>query len=335
MSFNPESNFFSKNKKEESPESNIEKKEQEEIPHLDSVLVFGIRGEEINDYKKIPKEKKEEFLNKIEDLKDNEEKRKWVNQTRKMMNVPAKMRAIAALELLKEGDIDEMIISGGKTMGEDLPSEAELMRDYIAHKSQTELNRKTKKEELTLEEAKKELQKRLNKIKLEDKATNTIENLANVINMMDSADKKYRDLSLLSNDFHVERIKMLTEKFEEKGTKEPANQQLKERSSHYNKFLEKTCSIKNEEYKKMLESEERWKRGVKEMPLYFLPQAVYVNKERLDQMYESNKKEIDKSLQEKGLTWKEFLDLPEEERLKLRDVPPEEWAKKINTKENE
>src|SRR6056297_1868948 len=99
MPFNPESNFLNKNKKEtkEDHESDVEKKEAEEAPHLDSVLVFGIKGEEIEDYEKISKEKKEEFLNKIEDLTENEEKRKWANQTRKMMNVPAKMRAIAAL----------------------------------------------------------------------------------------------------------------------------------------------------------------------------------------------------------------------------------------------
>ncbi len=316
------------NKKETKTETDPEKREEE--PHLDSVLVFGIKGEEIDNYVEIAKEEKEEFLTNLEKLKDNEKKRKWVKQTRKMMNVPAKMRAIAALEILKKGDVDELIISGGKTMGEDLPSEAELMRDYIAQKLQNELKRSVKKKEISKLEAVKKLEEKLEKIKLEDEATNSIENFANVINMMDESTKSYKDISLLSNDFHTERLKKLAEKFNIEGEESPANEKLQKRSSHYNKFLEKACSLDNPEYKNILKSERRWKRGVDEMPLYFLPQAVYINKERLEKIHQNNKQAIDKSLEEKGLTWKEFINLPDRERLKLREVPPEKWEEKIN-----
>ncbi len=321
MVFNPEANFFNK---KETPESDPEKKEEE--PHLDTVLVFGIKGEEIDDYQEIPESQKESFLSGMEDLKENEEKRKWAKQTRKMMNIPAKMRAVAAMEILKKGDVDELIISGGKTMGENLPSEAELMRDYIAQKLQTELKRKVQNEELSETEALNELKKGLEKIKLEDKATNSIENFANVINMMDSSYESYKDIALLSNDFHTKRLKKIAEKFDIKGEEAPANEKLRKRSKHYEEFLEKACSLNNPKYKEILDSEKRWTKGVEEIPLYFLPQAVYVNKERLERMYEENKEAIDQSLAEKNLTWEEFINLPEKERLKLRELPPEEWA---------
>ena len=326
--FNPIEQGPSFNKKESKAETDPEKVEEE--PHLDSVLVFGIKGEEIDNYVEINKEEKEDFLTNLEKLKENDKKRKWVKKTRKMMNVPAKMRAIAALEILKKGDVDELIISGGKTMGEDLPSEAELMRDYIAQKLQNELKRKVENKEISEPEAIKRIEEKLQKIKLEDKATNSIENFANVINMMDNSHKRYKDISLLSNDFHTERLKKLAEKFNIEGKESPANKKLRERSNHYNKFLEKACSLDNPEYENIIKSERRWKRGVDEMPLYFLPQAVYINKERLEKMYQNNKKSIDESLTKKGLTWEEFINLSDKERLKLREVPPEKWEEKIN-----
>lgn len=318
MRMNPETNFF--NKKEANTETEQEK-EKESYSNI--VLVFGIKGEEIENYTEISEEQKEDFLTNLKELKEDEKKRAWVKQTGEMMNIPAKMRAVAALEILKQGDVDELIISGGKTMGEDFPSEAELMRDYIAQKLQSELKRKVNKEKISRLEALDRLKDKIKKIKLEDQATNSIENFANVINMIDSSDKKYENISLLSNNFHTERLKKIAEKFDIKGEESPANEELKERSKHYEKFLDKACSSDNPEYKKILESEERWKRGIDDVPLYFLPQAAHVNKERLKKIYEKNREAIDESLSRKELTWEEFVNLPEKERLKLREMPPE------------
>lgn len=331
MVFNPEKNFFNEKKEEDEQkkerETSAEKREKEEVPHLDIVLVFGIKGNEIEDYKGVSLEKSQEFLSGLESFRENEKKRRWARETREMMNIPAKMRAIAALEILKRGEVDELVISGGKTMGESFPSEAELMRDYIIQTTQSKLRAKLRRGEVSEEEAVKELKERLEKIKLEDKATNSIENFANVINKMDSSGKEYKDIGLLSNNFHTERLKKLAKKFQIKGREVSTEEKLKKRSRHYERFLSKACSLKNPKYKKILQSEERWKRGVDEMPLYFLPQAVYINRERLERIYEENQETINESLSEINMTWEEFIALPDEERLKLRDIPPKEWEK--------
>lgn len=309
---------------EENPEKSLEE-ESEETPTFDAVVLFGGGIRDIEDqFPSFSKEEIDNFLTTLPD-KENKEKILWSKQSRIVPTLQTKMRALGCLEILKKSEVDEIIVTGGKVNPE-RPSEAELMRDYIFTKYQQELQREVERGEMEKEDAEKTLKEMLNKIKLEDKATNTIENFANIINMMDEGDKKYDNIAYLSNEFHTSRISQLGEKFNLKGDEITAEEGLSQRSSHYQSFLDKATDPNNPIYQDILKNENKWKRGLAEVPLYFLPQAVGVNQERLEEIYEDQKKLINQTLEAIGLTWEEFLELPEEERLKLREQPPEEWA---------
>ncbi len=323
--FNPEE--FSSEEEEELEESDVEKEknlEEEQKPHFDAVILFGggLRDLE-EEFPEFSKKQSEEFATNIsEEL--TEDKRKWAKQARVVPSISTKMRALGCLEMLKSGDVDEVLVTGGRVKS-NRPSEAELMRDYMSYKYQTEMKRKVEEGEITKEEATEKLRRMVGKLKLEDRAMNTVENFAHVINMMDESKKEYDNVAFLSNRFHISRIGQLGEKFGMEAEKVEAEEGLVKRSRHYDRFLKKALDQENPVYDDMLKSETRWSRGLNEVPLYFLPQAVMVNKERLKEMYKAEKEEIDKALKKKGLTWEEFLSLPNEERAKLRELPPEEW----------
>ncbi len=311
MKFNPE---------KFSPET-----EKEPKPHLNLAIVFGagpIQKTEQDPVDFTEKEKLLETLNKdfLETEQEKKEYQQWTKQTREMLPIPAKMRAIAALEILNKGEVNEVIISGGKTGGEELPSEAELMRDYIIRKKQIELNKKVEKEEISEGQAKEILQEMIEKIKMEESATNTIENFANIINMIDENSQQYQDIGFLSNQFHLDRTVKLAEKFQLKGEKLSGEKELDKRSKHYKKFLDKACSIENKEYEKILQGEEKWTKALEELPMYWFPQATLVNQERLTQMLEANK-ELEKTLKKKGLTLEDLLNMSPEEKRAIRDMP--------------
>ncbi len=249
-----------------------------------------------------------------------ENNQKWSQQARTTINIRTKVRALACLEILKNNEVAEVFITGG-IIKPGLPSEAMVIYNYIAYKYQTQLIRLVKNNLLDKDLVEAKLQKLLSKFKLEDKAINTIENFANVVNIIDENNKNYRNISIVSNKFHIARIKEMGIKFGLEFECIEAEKVLFERSKHYQWFLEKTCDPENPVYKAMLDGEKRWIKGLKTMPLYFLPQAVGINDNRLEYLYQSEKTEIDKSLAEKGFTWKEFLNLTYEERMKLREIP--------------
>jgi len=307
---------------EEPSEIQQEEKEKETKPHFDAIIVFGagIREPKQENLKFFEKEA-EKFLKEIPtNPTEDKEYLNWKKTTRELLTIQGKMRALGCLEILKEGEVDEVILTGGKTKGENLPSEAELMQHYIIQKYQEELLRKIRKKEITLQEAKTQLENLIKKIRLEDKATNTIENFALVINMMDENPQKYQRLAFLSNQYHLSRILKLAEKFLLQGEKRAAEEKLRERSKHYNRFLEKATSFDNPEYRKILQGEEKWSQALDKIPWYFLPQATFVNLERLKAMLRAHQ-DLSQALKEKGLTLEEILSMSPEERKKLREIP--------------
>jgi|GEM_PF-387613 hypothetical protein len=102
--------------------------------------------------------------------------------------------ARAAGELKLADTCDKIILTGGKTGGENSKSEAELMKEILVS-------------EYHIPE---------NDILLEDKATNTLTNFAFTLNTMDSYAKTFDQSSkvgFLGTDFHLARIRLLAKQF--------------------------------------------------------------------------------------------------------------------------
>ncbi|PIP21363.1 MAG: hypothetical protein COX39_03325 [Candidatus Nealsonbacteria bacterium CG23_combo_of_CG06-09_8_20_14_all_40_13] len=219
----------------------------------------------------------------------------------------AKARCIAAAELFHKGQIREVVLTGGKTGGEDYPSEAELMRDYLVKKM------KVPEESLILE----------------DKSTNTIENFANVLKMIDQKPETYRNLAFLSAGFHLARVEMLADKFLTTGLKFSSDELLKMRSPHHQRWVEKTTNPnQNEHYQKTLLEENRWMGGLEKIPAYWMPQASATSPERFRQIIKALPG-VQDWLAENGLNnWEELSpdDLQNKIESLPREMPPAEWA---------
>lgn len=97
----------------------------------------------------------------------------------------------AAGELKKAGVVKRIILTGGRTGGESYPSEAELMKKILM-------------EEYGIPEE---------DIIVENKATNTLENLVYVLNAVDKNPEEHKKIGLLGADFHLARIRLLTKLF--------------------------------------------------------------------------------------------------------------------------
>ncbi|HMS22902.1 MAG TPA: YdcF family protein [Candidatus Levybacteria bacterium] len=109
------------------------------------------------------------------------------------INIWGKTVARAAAELKVAGTIGRIIISGGKTGGEDFVSEAELMRNVIFSEYPN-----IKPEDILVETT----------------ATNTLENFAYTINKLDNEKSTNpkgtsRRTAFLGSDYHISRIKHL------------------------------------------------------------------------------------------------------------------------------
>lgn len=106
-----------------------------------------------------------------------------------------KNSARAAGELYLEGATKKIILTGGKTGGAEYKSEAELMRDVLVN-------------EYHVPES---------DIILEDKATNTLQNIPLSLNKIDagnsSPDSPKPKVGLLGADFHLSRIRLLAKFF--------------------------------------------------------------------------------------------------------------------------
>ena len=158
---------------------------------------------------------------------------------------------------------------------------------------------------------------------LEDKATNTIENVANVCNIIDQNPDEFRHIAVLTNEYHLKRAQVLMKKFGLKTEGIAAEEKLKERSSKYQPVIDKFFS--SGDYHKKLAGERRWLAGLESVPRYWFPQAMAVdNPERLYQIMESiyGPALAEKVGQELLLKSRETL------RETTRVVPPEEWGRK-------
>lgn len=175
-----------------------------------------------------------------------------------MLGVDARMRTIAAAEMYRQGLTRQIIFTGGKTAEQRgiSESEAALMKDYAAM-----ILRQAGLKEEEIEQA----------IVLEDKATNTIENIANVCNIIDKNPDDYRNLAVLTNQYHLDRAQEILGKFNLEAQGFTAEDLLKSRSPKYNRVIERF--FESPAYQDKLVGEMRWTKGLEEMPSYWHPQA--------------------------------------------------------------
>ncbi len=208
------------------------------------------------------------------------------------LGIDARMRAVAAAEMYRQGLTSQIIFTGGRTAEARgiHESEAQLMKDYA-----TSILKRAGIAEDEIEQA----------IVLEDKATNTIENIANVCNIIDQNPDQYHNLAVLTNQYHLDRAQEILGKFHLEAQGVNAEDLLKSRSSKYDRVVKRFFD--SPDYQGKLVGEMRWTKGLKEMPAYWHPQAWAVdNPDRMNYLLSSfGLEQIAEKVGQKELT--EFL----------------------------
>lgn len=147
------------------------------------------------------------------------------------LSFDGKMRAIATGEMYKEGLFEKLIISGGKTFGEELPSEAQIIADYLI-----------KHFEIS-EEA----------IIREEASINTMENIKNIEKVLE--DRKINGkLAVITSAYHIERLQKILENEGLEANAITAEEMLLKRSGHYKPLLEKYLSSGSMKVKEVKEA---------------------------------------------------------------------------------
>lgn len=270
--------------------------EQEKQKPFDAVIVLGA-GIEDPFYKWY----NEKHPDKPIAEEDQEKNKGW------MLGVDARMRTIAAAEMYRQGLTSKIIFTGGRTAERRgiAESEAQKMKEYASF-----ILRKSGLSEEEIEKA----------IILEDKATNTIENIANVANIVDAEPSQYQNLAVLTNQYHLDRGRELISKFNLEAEGFSAEDLLESRSPKYQRIIERFFASSG--YQDRLAGERRWTKGLEEMPQYWHPQALTVESpERIDYILKSLGLEqiADKVGQENLI---EFM------RHTPRAIPPERWGER-------
>ena len=184
-------------------------------------------------------------------------------EPRPRLNLYGRLNALAAGMLYKRGGVGRVLITGGRTGGAALPSEAELMRRYMGV---FELPQEA--------------------FVLEEKATDTITNFVFVANLLDRSSAP-DNLTFLALGFHLPRIRYLAALFGLEGDFIPAEEVVRERSYRHRRLLDALLSLEKEEYVKRLTAEVRAVRGLETLPDYWLPPAAGLESEaRLKRLLE-------------------------------------------------
>lgn len=285
-----------------------------------------------------------------------------IGQPEKGWRLPigAKLRTMAAAKLYFEGQVGDVIFTGGTVKEKEgiASSEAQLMENYFQHKLKNWWTEKFKKEGKSEDEVKAEVDKRLEEssqhILLEDKATNTIENFAHTINYLEAKKNEYQSIGFLSNNFHVERIVKLANKLGTSGRGVAAEPVVSEIDPRYQEIAEKYFGPeRNEEYRQEVlrdlnedqdriaqarlgtseadyqKGERRWSRGLDEIPEYWLPNVKFIqNPDQLRKILKAEEN-VQEVLRQHGVA---DISAASETEIRQalegieRKMPPEEWG---------
>ncbi len=178
------------------------------------------------------------------------------------LNVHARLNALAAGMLYQHGEAERIVITGGRTGGADLPSEAEYIKRYLIR------NFDVPKEVVILEQ----------------QATDTVTNFVYVANILDRSSLS-TNLGFLAFGFHLPRIQYLADLFSLTGNSIATEEVVKERSERHERLLRDLLTLKNETYRKLLTDQVRSLRGLDTLPEHWLPPAAQLqNEARLTSM---------------------------------------------------
>jgi len=163
------------------------------------------------------------------------------------LNAYARLNALAAGMLLSKGHAEHLLITGGRTGGADLPSEAELMGAYVARVFGVSGERMT----------------------LEPHATDTVDNLVFTANLLDAAGAATQRLGFLALKMHLPRIRYLAELVRLDGEGLALEEVVAERSRRHAHLL--NALRQSPSYAQLAASQVRAMRGLAELPEFWLP----------------------------------------------------------------
>lgn len=212
------------------------------------------------------------------------------------LNEYGRITALGAGMLYQKYRPQFIIPTGGKTGGLDKPSEAELivriLKTIFAIPEDTFI--------------------------IEDTAMNTIQNIIYSANIVDRLGLDPKDLLFISMGFHIQRIKEICAIVGLSGRFVSAEKIVERRSRRHRRLLSKLLSPKREQYAKILSEQERWLRGLREIPEYWLPEMEKIeNNNRLIDILKLKK--VQPLLQSHGIDPDRTS--PEDVRIWLRKIP--------------
>lgn len=268
----------------------------------------------------------------------------------------ARLRVLGATELYLRGEVEDVILTGGKVAKEKGidASEAELMKKYFLHTMKKRWSKDLKGQGFSETDIDRNVQELLNEaekhILLEDKATNTIENFAHTINLLTADKEKYANIAFMSNGFHIDRIVKLAKKFLVEGQGISSEPEISQRDNRYKKiadifldketnkkYYEEVIATQDKEDRRISETrffdpdaadkgEKRWSRGLDDIPAYWLPNVAVMESTQLREVLAAEN--VLNYLSENGIQVDQISDDELVRHLKSipREIPPAEWG---------
>ena len=165
------------------------------------------------------------------------------------LNVYARLAALAAETLLRQGATKRLLVTGGRTGGDDLPSEAALLADHLTRRFGASPAQ----------------------LVLEERARDTIDNLIFSANMLDVEGRADDRLGFLALRLHGPRISIryLADLVGLTGTFVALEGIIAERSERHRRFLEDLSRTPS--YARLAASQARAMRGMAQLPDFWLP----------------------------------------------------------------
>lgn len=173
----------------------------------------------------------------------------------------AKFRVLAALALWRRGKVSQIIFSGGQVNKKIQSTEAQAMKRYfIDSLRENFVKEKKSREEITriMSEAEKS-------IILENKSTNTIENILFLIDLLSSLKINQDDqsqIAILSSEFHLPRIQKILKLLKLNFLLVPDRSQFtKDQIAKYNR------SLKTSGYQILLKNEKKFSQKLEKIKI--------------------------------------------------------------------
>lgn len=170
------------------------------------------------------------------------------------LNMYGRINTLAAAMLCQYHTPKLVIVSGGRTGGNDMPSEAELMAQIIRPSMHSNTN-----------------------LFVEDQATNTILNFVYAANFIDQSVQEAGSILVVAMGFHLPRITEICSLVGIPAHYVAAESILSERSPRHLSLIKRHLNPTRPSYAQTLQSQERFLYALQEIPEYWLPQMAEIN----------------------------------------------------------